>query len=207
MSKYFHQLSADPLLWHSLYKIHYSYKPFVKTVDWRSNFTAAWTDQHSNQWDDDPELRDRRYYKNYKVDGKTVTQLLSNTYLPIRTKYGYSSGVHSWEVTPHNNQNSCNNTYIGVSTADIDLNWNLGKKINGWGLRGYNGQFFHENKVVAKSQILDESSNKNFSFFNDKPVTLRLDMDNCVLDYFVEGVHVLSYKEEKWRVIKKVKFY
>ena len=210
LSKYFHQLSTDPLLWHSLYKTHYFYKPFDKSVDWRSNFTTAWINEHSNQWEDGPETRDRRYYKGYEVQGKVVTQRQNATYLPIRTKFGYSSGVHCWEVTPLKNQSGCYNTYIGVSTADLDLNWYLGKKNNGWGLKGSDGLFHHDSVVVANSKTFDDDDktyNKKKSYFNDKPVTLRLDMDNCVLDYFVKGVHVLSYKEEKWRVFREVNIF
>ena len=203
LSKQFQTISTDPSLWHSLYNFHYPNKPCDQTTDWRSNFTTAWVYEHSNQWDDSPEIRTRRYHKNYKVEGKTVTHLQATTYLPIRAKYGYSSGVHYWEVLPHNNQHGTYNTYIGVATVEVDMNWNLGKDSYGWGLRGFNGQFFHHDQVAASSKtFIDDSdtTNRIKSYYNDKPVGLQLDMDNCVLDYFVEGIHVLSFKEERWRV-------
>ena len=203
LSKYFYKLSADPLLWYSLHKSHYSNKPFDQTVNWREEFITAWRYENTNAWEDTPEIRARRYHKTYQVLGKTVIHSQETTYLPIRTKYGYSSGVHYWEVIPHQCQHGAYNTYIGVGTIDLDMNWHLGRDVSGWGLRGFSGQFLHNNKVVAISKtFIDDTdkSNRVKSFYNDKPVLLRLDMDNCTLDYFVEGLHVLSYKDESWKV-------
>ena len=203
MSKYFYQLSADPLLWYSLHKSHHSDKPFDQTLNWRDEFVTTWRDINTNTWDDSPGARVRRHDKKYEVLGKTVIHSQSTTYLPIRTKHGYTSGVHYWEVTPHQCQHGAYNTYIGVGTIDLDMNWNLGRDGTGWGLRGFAGQFFHRNKVVATSKtFIDETdqANRMKSFFNDKPVQLRLDMDKCTLDYFVEGLHVLWYSDKSWKV-------
>lgn len=77
----------------------------------------------------------------------------------------------------------------------MDSSWYLGHDIHGWGLKGNRGEF-HNGGVVLKhaAPILDSSV-----YINGTPVGILLDMDNCTLDYFIEGKNVLSYSNFNWK--------
>ena len=150
-------------------------------------------------------VRSAHSYSSYQIVGKTVTNEKPNRFNANRTKNGFTTGTHYWEITPHDCEYSCYNTYVGVSTFDLNFNWFLGKDETGWGLKGTHGELYHENTPIAYSKTFaDESDlyNKRKSFFNDKPIGLLLNMDNCTLDYFVEGIKVLSITENSWKVIE-----
>jgi hypothetical protein len=66
----------------------------------------------------------------------------------------------------------------------------LPTNVEGWGL-GSSGKLFHASKMVAKA--------KN-TFTNEDRVGIWLNMDECILIFFINQVSVLSFRELGWRV-------
>jgi hypothetical protein len=61
---------------------------------------------------------------------------------------------------------------------------------DGWGLKGNEGLFYHNAKVIKKA---------SWTFHNGVTVGLLLNMDNFTLEYYIKGEKVLTVSDD-WRV-------
>ena len=57
-------------------------------------------------------------------------------------------------------------------------------------MRGLGGNLFNNKAIVATSK---------YGFANDYIVGLLLDMEECKLEFFINGKSVLCFSEPKWR--------